>query len=60
MRLWLMYDKTEITRNQFFIDRWMDAGKKQGVTVELVTLDQVRLAVLDSVLRLISHDHPQP
>ena len=60
MRLWLMYDKTEITRNQFFIDRWMDAGKKQGVTVELVTLDQVRPAVLDSVLRLISKDHTQP
>ena len=38
---WLVYDQDNIKRNQFFIDRWMDAAKKRGLDLQLVTAQQI-------------------
>ena len=38
---WLIYDGSNIDRNRFFIDRWMDAANRRGVTLTLVTAQEI-------------------
>lgn len=38
---WLIYDQDNISRNQFFIDRWMEAAKNRDLKLKLVTAQQI-------------------
>lgn len=42
---WLIYDGSNIDRNRFFIDRWMDAANRRGVTLTLVTAQEISWGV---------------
>lgn len=41
MRIWLVYEPSQVERNRFFIDRWLDAGGNLGIKIAVVTLDQI-------------------
>ena len=42
---WLIYDGSNIDRNRFFIDRWMDAANRREVTLTLVTAQEISWGV---------------
>ncbi len=43
---WMVYEAHNIARNQFFIDRWMQATKARGVQLRLVTVQQMAYGVM--------------
>lgn len=57
MRIWLVYDRDNIPRNQFFIDRWLAAGRERGVQVSVVTREEIRFGIRDSLLSLAAASH---
>ncbi len=52
MNGWLVYERDNIQRNQFFVDRWMQAGARRGIALQLVTTDVIRMGVMDGALFL--------
>ena len=48
MLIWLIYDRAHIARNQFFIERWLEAGQERGIQVQVVTLDAILPGIRDS------------
>lgn len=44
---WMVYDPQNVERNRFFIDRWMNAADKQGVTLRLITTPKIAYGVKD-------------
>lgn len=52
MNGWLVYERDNIQRNQFFVDRWMRAAARRGIALQLVTTDVIRMGVMDGALFL--------
>lgn len=42
---WLIYDRNNIERNRFFIDRWMQAAQRHGISLDLVTAQDIAWGV---------------
>lgn len=42
---WLIYDQGNIDRNRFFVDRWMAAADRRGVSLALVTAQEISWGV---------------
>lgn len=58
---WLVYDHDNIDRNRFFIDRWMEAAALRGVSLSLVTAQELSWGVLEGnhfLMRNLRHDRP--
>lgn len=49
---WMVYEAHNIQRNQFFIDRWMQAAKARDISLRLVTVQQLAYGVMDGALFL--------
>lgn len=45
--IWLVYEANNITRNQFFIDRWHQAANSRRVQIHLVTTSQLTWGIKD-------------
>lgn len=52
MRIWLVYDQAHIPRNRFFIDRWIDAGRERGLSVAVVTREEMAWGIREGRLYL--------
>lgn len=50
--IWLVYERNNIVRNQFFIDRWYDAAKQRGVGIKLVREDEIHYGIRENKLSL--------
>jgi len=50
--LWLIYDREHIPRNQFFIDRWLEAGRERGLSVQVIPREELTWGIRDSRLYL--------
>ena len=59
MRLWLIYDRDNIPRNQFFIERWLLAGREKGVEPEVVAREEITFGIRDSRLFLDASSRPR-
>lgn len=57
---WLVYEKDNVTRNQFFVDRWMQAAVSSGVSLRLVTTDLVRMGAAGGTLFLADAEGNTP
>lgn len=52
MRIWLVYDRENIQRNQFFINRWLDAGRERGLSASVVAREELAWGVREGQLYL--------
>lgn len=52
MNAWIVYDKDNVDRNTFFIDRWMEASKRRGIGLDLVLSQDIAWGVQDDQLML--------
>lgn len=52
MNAWLIYEKSNVERNRFFIDRWMEATQKQGIRLHLIFLEDILFGVCGNQLLL--------
>lgn len=59
MHIWLIYDRDNIPRNQFFIDRWLEAGREKRFEVSVVTREEISFGIRDSRLFLSALSQPQ-
>ncbi len=58
MHIWLIYDRDNIPRNQFFINRWHEAGREKGLEVSVVTREEIIFGIRDSRLSLSAASQP--
>ncbi len=42
---WLIYHQADIQRNRVFIDKWIEAGHRRNVHLQLVTIQQLRFGI---------------
>ncbi|NLX83180.1 MAG: ATP-grasp domain-containing protein [Clostridiales bacterium] len=54
--IWLVYEKNNVVRNQFFIDQWVQAGKRQNAAIKLVLADQLQIGIKDGRPSLVHKD----
>lgn len=46
---WLVYQKSEVTRNKVFIDKWMQAAALRHVTLHLIYVEDLAFGVQDNL-----------
>ena len=46
--IWLVYERSNVERNRFFIDRWFDAARGRGVGISLVMDDEIRCGIREN------------
>ena len=46
--VWLVYERSNVERNRFFIDRWFDAARGRGVGISLVMDDEIRFGIREN------------
>lgn len=54
--IWLVYERSNVERNRFFIDRWFDAARERGVEIILVTEDEIRYGIKENMPCLVHRD----
>lgn len=57
---WLVYEQDNIERNRFFVDRWMQAAARRGITLQLITTGEVRMGVSGGALFMTDADGTTP
>ncbi len=59
--IWLVYERNNVERNRFFIDRWFDAARVRGIGISLVMEDEIRCGMREDKPIIVHRDgHPLP
>jgi len=54
--IWLVYERNNIARNQFFIDRWYDAARVRGVGIKLIAEDEIVCGIKENKPSILHQD----